>query len=59
MNNTMTLQGRELTTHDIDFILALITDNPTWSRRKLSVALAEAWNWRKRRYWDSRHLSSL
>ena len=46
MNNTMTLQGRELTAHDIDFILALILDNPSWSRRKLSVALAEAWDWR-------------
>ncbi|GMR18692.1 MAG: hypothetical protein BMS9Abin33_1125 [Gammaproteobacteria bacterium] len=46
MNKTMKLQGRELTAHDIDFILRLISDNPTWSRRKLSVALAQAWDWR-------------
>ncbi len=46
MNNTIMLQGRELTAHDIDFILALIIDNPNWSRRKLSVALAQAWDWR-------------
>ena len=46
MNKTIKLQGRELTTDDIDFIRLLIADNPTWHRRKLSVALAEAWDWR-------------
>lgn len=46
MNNILKLQGRELAAHDIDFILQLISDNPSWSRRKLSVALAQAWDWR-------------
>lgn len=46
MDNTIKLQGRELSTCDIDFIRQLIADNPTWHRRKLSVALAEAWDWR-------------
>jgi len=46
MTNIINLQGRELTVHDIDFILQLISDNPSWSRRKLSVVLAEAWDWR-------------
>ncbi len=46
MNKTIKLQGRELTAQDIDFIRQLIADNPTWHRRKLSVALAEAWDWR-------------
>jgi len=46
MNKTIKLQGRELSTDDIDFIRLLIADNPTWHRRKLSVALAEAWDWR-------------
>ncbi len=46
MNNILILQGRELAAHDIDFIRTLISDNPTWSRRKLSVALAQGWDWR-------------
>jgi hypothetical protein len=46
MNKTIKLQGRELSPDDIEFIRLLIADNPTWHRRKLSVALAEAWDWR-------------
>lgn len=46
MNNTIKLQGRELSADDIDFVRQLIVDNPTWHRHKLSVALAEAWAWR-------------
>lgn len=49
MNKAMTLQGRELSPQDIDFILQLISDNPTWSRRKLSIELAQAWDWRNAR----------
>jgi len=41
----MTLQGRQLTRADIGFICQLITDNPTWSRRQLSIALSTAWRW--------------
>lgn len=46
MNETIKLQGRELTSHDIDYVRRLIADNPTWHRRKLSIVLAEAWDWR-------------
>jgi hypothetical protein len=46
MNKTIKLQGRELTPDDIDFVRRLIADNPTWHRRKLSLVLAEAWDWR-------------
>lgn len=46
MNKTIKLQGRDLASQDIDFIRRLIAENPTWHRRKLSVALAEAWDWR-------------
>jgi len=46
MNKTVKLQGRELTADDIDFVRQLIADNPSWHRRKLSIALAEAWDWR-------------
>lgn len=46
MDKTIKLQGRQLSTTDIDFIRQLIADNPSWHRRKLSVALAEAWDWR-------------
>ena len=46
MNDIIKLQGRELIASDIDFIRQLLADNPTWNRRKLSVVLAEAWDWR-------------
>jgi hypothetical protein len=46
MDNTIKLQGRLLSAADIDFIRQLIENNPSWHRRKLSVALAEAWGWR-------------
>lgn len=46
MNKTINLQGRKLAAQDIDFITQLIADNPTWSRRKLSIELAQAWDWR-------------
>ena len=45
MNNVLTLQGRQLTRADIDFIRQLISDNPAWSRRQLSIALSTAWRW--------------
>ena len=46
MNDVITLQGRELTPSDVEYIRRLLTENPTWSRRKLSIALCEAWDWR-------------
>lgn len=46
MNPVVTLQGRELTRADIDFVRQLIAENPAWSRRQLSIALSTAWQWR-------------
>ena len=41
----MTVQGRDLTQKDIQFIQQLIEDNPTFSRRKLSLELCMLWDW--------------
>lgn len=49
MNSIIRLQGRDLDISDLTFIRQLITDNPTFSRRQLSVALCESWNWRNAR----------
>lgn len=49
MNNTISIQGRVLTSNDIDFVRQLIADHPAWSRRQLSIALSEAWQWRNAR----------
>ena len=46
MSETITLQGRELAVADIHYIQQMIISNPSWSRRRLSIALCEAWNWR-------------
>lgn len=46
MNQAVTLQGRELTRTDIEFVRELITENSGWSRRQLSIALSTAWEWR-------------
>lgn len=46
MSNTILVQGRELTSIDIDFVRRLIDDHPAWSRRQLSIALSKAWQWR-------------
>lgn len=42
----MVMQGRELTHADVDFVRALIAENPAWSRRRLSVELSKVWGWR-------------
>lgn len=40
------VQGRRLTAQDIDFLSQLIKQNPSWSRRRLSIKLCHLWNWR-------------
>lgn len=40
------MQGRKLETADIERIRRLLVENPTWSRRRLSQALAAEWDWR-------------
>lgn len=46
MREIITLQGRQLAPTDIEFVRRLIADHPDWSRRRLSIELCEAWNWR-------------
>lgn len=43
---TFVLQGRELGPLQLAFIRQLIATHPDWSRRRLSQALCEEWNWR-------------
>lgn len=40
------LQGRELGPIQLGWIRQLIATHPEWSRRRLSQALCEGWNWR-------------
>lgn len=49
MEPKFTLQGRELSPEDIESIRLLIKDNPAMSRRQLSIALCESWDWRNAR----------
>ena len=43
---TIKVQGRHLHEADLTEIRQLRADHPDWSRRRLSVALAERWQWR-------------
>lgn len=45
MKSEMVLQGRSVTPEDITFIEELLTENPDWSRRKLSREVCGYWNW--------------
>jgi hypothetical protein len=40
-------RGRSVTADDVAFIRSLIAAHPKASRRRLSLALCEAWNWRQ------------
>jgi hypothetical protein len=46
MNDSITLQGRELSQHELLWISKLIEDHPEWGRSRLSVHIAEQWHWR-------------
>jgi hypothetical protein len=46
MNGTHLVQGRQVTPQDVARIRELMDTNPGWSRRRLSKALSEEWNWR-------------
>jgi hypothetical protein len=45
MESILTYRGKTVTVEDAAFIQQLIDDNPTASRRRLSVKLCQAWNW--------------
>jgi hypothetical protein len=42
---TQSLQGRLITEEDLREIRELIHSQPQWSRRRISVELAQRWNW--------------
>ena len=46
MENVYRIQGRNLHEQDLAQIQSLISDHPDWSRWRLSIELAQAWNWR-------------
>jgi hypothetical protein len=45
MSAGLLVQGRQLTEEDILRIRRLISDHPTWSRRRISEVLCAEWNW--------------
>lgn len=47
MEPVLRYRGREIGTTDVVFIRELISANPEMSRRGLSLALCEAWNWKQ------------
>lgn len=46
MENKLVVQGRSLSPEDIGLLSRLIKQNPSWSRRRLSIQLSRLWNWR-------------
>jgi hypothetical protein len=46
MNEAVIVQGRQVTPQDVARIRELMAANPDWSRRRLSQALAQEWDWR-------------
>lgn len=47
MESILTYRGKTVTAQDAAFIQDLIDKNPTDSRRRLSVKLCQAWDWRQ------------
>lgn len=45
---TICLQGRQLSSHDLAVVRALITQHPDWHRTALSRHLCQLWDWRNR-----------
>src|SRR5206468_3571087 len=45
MNETLELQGRSWQTQQIQEIGQWVSENPTWSRYRLSRELCTRWNW--------------
>lgn len=46
MTQSQLIQGRNLSESDLVGVRSLIEKHPAWSRRRISVELAEVWNWR-------------
>ena len=45
IEHTIILQGRSLSPTDIELIISLIKDNPSWHRTRLSRELCKLWSW--------------
>lgn len=45
MKKSMVIQGRLLTSEDMELVRRLIDTNPTWNRTRLSKQLCRQWNW--------------
>ena len=45
MDETTTVQGREITQDEIELVRRLIEANPSWNRTRLSKELCLLWNW--------------
>lgn len=43
---TLFIQGRSLSAEQLDWIQGLISEHPDWGRYRLSVHIAQQWNWR-------------
>jgi hypothetical protein len=46
MFESQVVQGRWLSAEDVEVIRGLIAGHPHWSRRRISIAVSEAFNWR-------------
>lgn len=46
MDETLVLQGRNLTITDIDYVRRLIEENPSFTRYRLSREICHLWNWK-------------
>jgi hypothetical protein len=45
VSDALLVQGRQVTESNLNEIRALLARHPDWSRRRLSEALCEQWNW--------------
>ena len=45
MNETIRVQGRELSPDDLSYIRGQIADHPQWHRTRLSREICATWNW--------------
>lgn len=48
MKEIMVIQGRSVTSEDLQLIRRLIEENPSWRRTRLSMELCQRWDWRAR-----------
>jgi hypothetical protein len=46
MEAALRIQGRDLREADLAQLRGLVGSHPTWSRRRISLELAQAWDWR-------------